>query len=100
MQREVCSPRVLSDELGGHYVVECLAVLNEQHSHVGVPFVQVGKGSVECNRDYVIFGSLGVVCELEWVQGVWVDDVDVSHDQPFKAFNCYIHYRSKVWGHL
>ena len=22
----------------------------EQHSHVGVPFVQVGKGSVECKR--------------------------------------------------
>jgi hypothetical protein len=35
--------------------------------------------------------SVGVVCELEWVQGVWDDDdvVDVSYDQPFKAFHGY-----------
>jgi hypothetical protein len=44
-------------------------------------------GSVECNRDCVICGSVGAVCELEWVQGVWDDGVDVSHDQPFKAFH-------------
>jgi hypothetical protein len=71
---------VKNDELGGHYGV------NELHSHVGVPFVQVGKGSVECNRDCDICGTVGVECELEWVQGVWDDGVDVNHDQPFKAF--------------
>ena len=48
-------------------------MVNEQHSHIGVPFVQVGKGSVECNRDCVICGSVEAVCELEWVQGVWDD---------------------------
>ena len=63
------------------------AVVNEQHFHVGVPFVQVRKGSVECNIDCVICGSVGVVCELEWVQGVWDEGVDVSKDQPFKAFH-------------
>ncbi|KAM9398495.1 double C2-like domain-containing protein beta [Salvelinus alpinus] len=47
---------------------------------------KVGKGSVECNRDCVICGSVETVCELEWVQVVWDDGVDVSHDQPFKAF--------------
>jgi hypothetical protein len=26
---------------------------------------------------------------LEWVQGVWDDGVDLSHDQPFKAFHGY-----------
>ena len=36
LQREVFSPRVLS-------------LVNKQDSHIGVPFVQVGKGSVECN---------------------------------------------------
>ena len=30
---------------------------------------------------------LEAVCELEWVQSVWDDGVDVSHDQPFKAFH-------------
>jgi hypothetical protein len=27
--------------------------------------------------------------ELDWVQGVWDDAADVSHDQPFKAFHGY-----------
>ena len=75
----------LGDETGRYYGVECRTVVNEQHSHIGVPFVQVGEGSVECNRDCIICGSVGVVCELEWVQGVWDDGVDLSHDQPFKA---------------
>jgi hypothetical protein len=44
-------------------------------------------GSVERNRNCVICGSVGAVCELEWVQGVWGDGVDVSHDQPF--CECY-----------
>ena len=57
---------------------------NEQHSHIGVPLVQVGEGSVECNRDCFICGSVGAVCELEWLQGVWDDVVDMSHDQPSK----------------
>jgi hypothetical protein len=35
-------------------------------------------------------GSVGVVCKLEWVHGVWDDGVDMSHDQPFKSFHCYI----------
>jgi hypothetical protein len=40
-----------------------------------VPFLQVGKGSGECNRDEVIHGSVRVVCELEWVLGVRDDAV-------------------------
>ena len=35
-----------NDELGGHYGVERCAVVNEPHSHLGVPFVQVEKGSM------------------------------------------------------
>ena len=35
--------------------------------HIGVPFVQVGKDSVECNRDRIICGSVRAVCILEWV---------------------------------
>jgi hypothetical protein len=42
-----------------------------------------------CNRDCIIGGYFGAVCELEWVQVVWDDGVDVSHDQPFKAFHGY-----------
>jgi hypothetical protein len=49
-QREVFSPRVLSlvMSLEGTMVLNS-TIVNEQHSHVGVPFVQVGKGSVECD---------------------------------------------------
>ena len=36
-----------------------------------------------------IASSVGAVSKLEWVQCVWDDDVDVSHDQPFKAFHGY-----------
>ena len=64
--------------------------LDEQCSHIGVLFVQVGKDSVECNRDCVICGSVGAVCELD----VW-EGVDVSHNQSFKA--CY-GYRCEYHG--
>ena len=49
----------------------------------------MGKGRLECKRDCVICGSIGAICELKWIQGVWDDGVDVSHDQPFKTFNGY-----------
>ena len=39
--------------------------------------------------EIVICGSVWVVCELELIQGFWNDGVDVSHDQPFKAFHGY-----------
>jgi hypothetical protein len=55
----------------------------------GITLVRVGGTSVECNTDGIICESVGAVCELEWVQGVWDDGVDVSHDQPFKAFHGY-----------
>ena len=32
----------LDDELGGHYGVKCRAVVDEQHSHIGIPLVQMG----------------------------------------------------------
>jgi hypothetical protein len=32
----------LNDELGGYYGVECRAVVNEQHSYIGIPLVQMG----------------------------------------------------------
>jgi hypothetical protein len=49
----VFGPRVLSIvmTLNGHYGVERGAVVNEQYSHIGVPFVQMGKSSVECTDD-------------------------------------------------
>jgi hypothetical protein len=49
--------------------------------------VQVDEGSVECNRDCVICGSVGMVCELEWVQGVWDDGVNVSLSKHFMAID-------------
>ena len=49
----------------------------------------MGKGSVECNSDCVICGSVVAVYELESAQGVWDDGVDVSHDQPFKGYEYY-----------
>jgi hypothetical protein len=53
-----------SPRLGGHYGVECQAVVSEQHSHIGVLLNQVEEGSVECSRDCIIYGSVGVVCKL------------------------------------
>ena len=32
----------LDDELGGYYGVDCLAVVNEQHSYLGIPLIQMG----------------------------------------------------------
>ena len=32
----------LNDELGGYYGVECWAIVNEQHSYIGIPLVQMG----------------------------------------------------------
>jgi hypothetical protein len=46
---------------------------------------------VECNRDCIICGSVGSVFKLDWVQVVWDDGVDVSHDQSFKALYGYRH---------
>ena len=68
----------------------------EQHSHIVVsPFVQVGEGSVKCSTDCDICGSVGAVCELEWVSGVGDDDADVCHDQTFKALH---DYRCECYG--
>ena len=52
LQREVFSPRVMSlvMSLEGTMVLKA-----EQHSHICVPFIQVGKGSVECNRDCIMW---------------------------------------------
>jgi hypothetical protein len=48
----------------------------------------VGEGSVECNLDFV-YGSVGAVCKLEWVEGVWDNGIDVCHNQPLEAFHDY-----------
>jgi hypothetical protein len=32
----------LNDELGGYYGVECLFIVNEQHSYIVIPLVQMG----------------------------------------------------------
>ena len=32
----------LNGEHGGYYCVECLAIVNEQHSYIGIPLVQMG----------------------------------------------------------
>jgi hypothetical protein len=39
----------LNDEFGGYYDVECRALLNEYHSYIGIPLVQMGYGSVQCD---------------------------------------------------
>jgi hypothetical protein len=57
----------------------------------------MGEGSVECNKDCIICGSVGVLYELEWILGVWDDDVDVSHDQPYKTVHGY---RCECYGEI
>jgi hypothetical protein len=52
------------------YGVELGAAVNENNSHIGINFVQVGEGSVECNRDFIISESVGTVYKLEWVHGI------------------------------
>jgi hypothetical protein len=37
----------------------------------------VEKGSEECDLDCFICGSVGAVCELEWIYGIREDAVDV-----------------------
>ena len=32
----------LNYELGGYYAVECCAIVNKQHSYIGIPLVQMG----------------------------------------------------------
>ena len=51
LQREVFSPRVLSLVMSfvGTMVLNAELQSMEQHSHIVVLFVQVGKGSVECD---------------------------------------------------
>ena len=50
LQRDMFSPRVLSLAMSSMGIMVLnTAVINEQHSRVGFPFVQVGKGSVECD---------------------------------------------------
>jgi hypothetical protein len=66
-----------------------LESMNSIHTYVGVPFVQWGKDSVECNRDCIICGTVEAECELDWVYGFWDNGVDVSHDQPFKELHGY-----------
>ena len=60
LQREVFSVQSrgpeLGDELGGNNGVECRAVVNKQHSYIGIAFVPVSEGSEECNTDCVICG--------------------------------------------
>ena len=48
LQREMFNPRLLSLVMSFVGTVVLNVVVNEQHSHVDVPFVQVGKDSVEC----------------------------------------------------
>ena len=40
-RQEVQYP-VAQGGLGGHYGVKCRAVVDEQHSHIGIPLVQMG----------------------------------------------------------
>ena len=62
---------------------------------VGVPFLMVGVWSAKC-MECIICGFVEAVYKLEWAQGVWDDRVDVSYDQPFKAFYDYRCERYKV----
>jgi hypothetical protein len=54
----------LNDELGGSYGVEGLAIVNDQYSDVGIPLVQ---GSMQCDGNCIICGSIGAVSKLKWV---------------------------------
>ena len=64
LQREVLSPRVLSLLISFEGTM-VLKSMNSILTYVGVPFVQVGKVSVECNRECIIGGSVRAVCKLE-----------------------------------
>ena len=51
----------LNDELGRYYGVECCAIVNVQHSYIGIPLVQMEYGTVQCDGDSIVCGSIGSV---------------------------------------
>lgn len=67
--RAVCSQiSELDDELGRLNGIECRTILNEQHSHICDPLVEVGEGSVEGEGDGVVRWYIWSICILQWVQ--------------------------------
>ena len=62
------------------YVIEGQAVVDEQYPHICIPFVQVGEGSVQCNGDCVVRGSVRAVGELERVECVGEGGGDMVFD--------------------
>jgi hypothetical protein len=67
----------LAKEIFGHFKAFFVLSMNTHPTHPVWSAIEI-----------VFCGSVGAVCELEWVQGIWDDGV-VSHDQPFKAFHGY-----------
>jgi hypothetical protein len=49
LQREMFSPIVPSLVVSLESTMVLNAVVDEQYSHIGIPLVEVGEGSVECN---------------------------------------------------
>ena len=57
--------RELCGERRGHYGIEGRAVVDEQHPHICVLFVQMGEDTVQCHGDCVVHGSVEAVGKLE-----------------------------------
>jgi hypothetical protein len=39
----------------------------KQHYYIGIPLVQMGESSVQCDGDCIICGSIVAVYKLKWV---------------------------------
>ena len=59
----------LGEESGGDDGAECWTVVNKQHPHIRIPFVQVGECGVYGGEDGIVWRPVGPVCKLHRVQG-------------------------------
>ena len=65
-------------------------LIAEQHSHIGVPRVQMCYGCVNSDRNGIFSGSVVAVGKLEWVQCAWHAGLAMGHDQPLEALQDHI----------
>ena len=60
-------------------------IVDDQHPHKCIPFVQVGEGSLQCNGDCVLHESVRAVGELERVESIREGGDDVARHDDWSA---------------
>ena len=61
--------------------------VQNQHSHIDVPLVQMCYGPVNNDGNCIFCGSVGVVDKMDWVKCACHADLDVGHDRPLEALH-------------